>query len=238
VSPEEGCAYCHVVENYASDDIYTKIVSRNMLKMTKNINGEWTDHVADTGVTCYTCHRGNPVPEYIWFEQPNVEMGGGLNARNYSHNMANPETGLSSLPANVFSEYLEKSAEGIRVIGDTALPMPDDQDATIQATEASYGLMMHMSTSLGVNCTYCHNSRAFSVWSESTPQRITSWYGLRMVAALNDEWLVPLKPVYPEERLGPTGDAPKANCTTCHQGVNKPLNGISMLPDYPSLAGD
>ena len=36
-------------------------------------------------------------------------------------------------------------------------------------------------------------------------------------------------------RLGPTGDAPKANCTTCHQGAYKPLYGANMLDDYPSL---
>jgi outer membrane protein OmpA-like peptidoglycan-associated protein len=31
------------------------------------------------------------------------------------------------------------------------------------------------------------------------------------------------------------GDAPKANCGTCHQGVYKPLFGANMLKDYPEL---
>ena len=53
-----------------------------------------------------------------------------------------------------------------------------------------------------------------------------------MVADLNHAYLEPLKPVYPDNRLGPTGDAAKANCATCHQGVNKPLYGVSMLKDY------
>jgi photosynthetic reaction center cytochrome c subunit len=26
------------------------------------INADWKTHVAGTGVTCYTCHRGKPVP--------------------------------------------------------------------------------------------------------------------------------------------------------------------------------
>ena len=38
VSPEEGCNYCHIPENLASDDIYTKVVSRRMLQMTQDIN--------------------------------------------------------------------------------------------------------------------------------------------------------------------------------------------------------
>jgi photosynthetic reaction center cytochrome c subunit len=95
--------------------------------------------------------------------------------------------------------------------------------------------MMHMSSSLGVNCTYCHNTRSMSEW-DSPPQRTTAWHGIRLVRDLNVAYLEPLKPTYPENRLGPTGDAPKANCTTCHQGVNKPLLGANMLKDYPELA--
>ena len=41
---------------------------------------------------------------------------------------------------------------------------------------------------------------------------------------------------FPEQRLGPTGDVAKANCATCHQGAYKPLNGQSMLKDFPELA--
>ena len=83
--------------------------------------------------------------------------------------------------------------------------------------------MIHMSEGLGVNCTFCHNTRAFSQWKESTPQRVTAWHGIQMVRELNASYLDPLKPTYPANRLGALGDAPKANCTTCHQGVNKPL---------------
>jgi len=67
VSPKEGCAYCHNVQNFAEDSKYTKIVARKMIEMTRHINGNWKNHVAETGVTCYTCHRGNPVPTNVWF---------------------------------------------------------------------------------------------------------------------------------------------------------------------------
>ena len=57
-----------------------------------------------------------------------------------------------------------------------------------------------------------------------------------MVRTLNADYLTPLQPVYPDYRLGPDfGDAPKGNCETCHQGVNKPLYGAAMAQDYPSL---
>ena len=70
VSPEQGCAYCHNEENLADDSLYTHVVSRRMLQMNMAINADWTDHVGATGVTCYTCHRGNNVPEEIWFQSP------------------------------------------------------------------------------------------------------------------------------------------------------------------------
>ena len=37
-------------------------------QMTKAINTEWQSHVKETGVTCYTCHRGQPTPRRISHE--------------------------------------------------------------------------------------------------------------------------------------------------------------------------
>jgi photosynthetic reaction center cytochrome c subunit len=102
-------------------------------------------------------------------------------------------------------------------------------------TEHSYSLMIHMSEGLGVNCTFCHNSRSFSDWQASTPQRVTAWHGIQMARSLNVDYLVPITDVFPAKRLGPTGDVAKINCSTCHQGVNKPLYGAPMSRDYPEL---
>ena len=41
-----------------------------MLTMTRDINSNWQAHVGQTGVTCHTCHRGQPVPPYVWFVDP------------------------------------------------------------------------------------------------------------------------------------------------------------------------
>jgi photosynthetic reaction center cytochrome c subunit len=129
---------------------------------------------------------------------------------------------------------LEASGE-IRVAGQTALPR--DGGSSIQSTEATYALMMHMSTSLDVNCTFCHNSRAFADWDQSNPQRVTAWHGIRMSQSLNADHVAPVSSMLPSERLGPTGEGRKVNCGTCHQGVNKPLGGMQMAADYPSLGG-
>ena len=96
--------------------------------------------------------------------------------------------------------------------------------------------MTHMSQSLGVNCTYCHNTQSFSSWNNNPPQRATAWHGIRMARDLNLDYLEPLTATFPVERLGATGDVAKVNCATCHQGAYKPLNGQSMLKDFPELA--
>ena len=235
VSPDEGCAYCHKVENMASDEVPTKIVARRMFQMTNHINTDWKSHVAETGVTCYTCHRGNPVPKNIWFNGDTAETASMYAGNRAGQNAPSKQVGLSSLPNDPFTPFLEY-AENIRLASADALPDPSSNRATIQRTEQTYGLMMHMSTALGVNCTFCHNSRSFSNWEESNVQRVPAWHGIRMVRGLNMSYINPLKANFAPERLGPTGDTPKLNCATCHQGVNKPLNGVSMLKDYPELS--
>lgn len=234
VAPEEeGCNYCHNPNNLASDEVYTKVVSRGMLEMTWAVNDAWDIHVGATGVTCYTCHRGEPVPQNVWFEDPGPEMAGGFAADRNGQNIAGAESvAYASLPFDPFTPFLEGN-EQIRVQSLDALPPGSAKD--IKDTEWTYGLMMHMSDALGVNCTFCHNSRAFYDWAQSTPQRMTAQYGISMVRALNRGHLQPLTPVFPENRLGPLGDVAKVNCASCHQGVNKPLYGTQMLEDFPAL---
>jgi photosynthetic reaction center cytochrome c subunit len=240
IAPAQGCNYCHNPENMASDEVYTKVVSRRMLQMTRAINADWSAHVAETGVTCYTCHRGQPVPAAVWSTVTDNRAG---MVGPTGQNRAAPAANLSSLPFDAFTPFLAGDQD-IRNISRTWHPggNPDD----VRMTEWTYSLMVHMSQGLGVNCTFCHNSRAFSSWEQSPPQRLTAWHGIRMTRFVNNEYITPLTPQWvanprgPAEgphqaRVGPHGDALKVNCATCHQGVNRPLLGAPMLRDYPEL---
>jgi photosynthetic reaction center cytochrome c subunit len=238
ISPQQGCAYCHVEGDFADDSKYTKTVARRMLQMTQRLNTDWRRHVGETGVTCYTCHRGQPVPLQLWFRPlPLPPPGAGLGDF-VGRNLVSAQVGRASLPSDPFSAYL-LAAEPIRVAPTHALPQGDVEGAppaaSLQATELTYGLMMHFSKSLGVNCTFCHHSRSFSSWDGSPPQRVVAWHGIRMVRELNADYLEPLTDVFPANRKGPTGDAPKLYCMTCHQGLNKPLNGAPLAAGFPAL---
>jgi photosynthetic reaction center cytochrome c subunit len=235
--PEEACNYCHNPDNLADDSKYQFKVSRRMLEMTRHINASWKTHVVDTGVTCYACHRGQPVPPAVWFDSPAPNQPLGMLGNRANQNIGSAEVGYTSLPSDVFAPYQKGGPEPaeIRVVSGTALPQGNR--TSIKQTEWTYGLMMHISQALGVNCTFCHNTRSFFAWDQSTPQRTSAWYGIRLTRDINASYLDPLKPLFPPNRLGPTGDVAKVNCDTCHQGAYKPLYGASLLKDYPELAG-
>ena len=231
VAPEAGCNFCHNAPDYTNDDKYTKRVAREMIKMTRHINTDWTQHVGKTGVTCFTCHRGQAVPAKTWFLAPAKTYSGPFVDKPPVH-LPTSAAGNTTLPTYALNDYL-LGDDNIRIVGPTAL-QSGNRHSILQAKD-TYALMMVMAESLGVNCTFCHYTAAFYNWDMSTPQRATAWYGIRMVRDLNNSVMVPLTQELPVERLGPSGDVPKIYCATCHQGTNKPLYGAPMLKDYPEL---
>ncbi len=208
-----NCAYCHNLAAFQADTqpsgepIYTKIVARRMLQMTRHINAQYSEHVANTGVTCYTCHVGKPLPNGLWFYASQNDY---------------------------LRHYLDR--DDARVISRTMEPTNANR-SSVKQTEYTYALMMSQSKSLGVNCTYCHNSRSFYTWDAAPPQRVVALHGIQMMRDVNTNFLASLEAVYPSVRLGPMGDAPKAQCITCHNGAYKPLYGAQMAKDYPAMWG-
>jgi photosynthetic reaction center cytochrome c subunit len=231
VAPQVGCNLCHAAPVYNSDEKYTKRVARQMLKMVRHINTDWTQHVGKTGVTCYTCHRGNQVPQKLWWSSTPINRSG-LTLEKSATRLPTPAAGASALPNDALTDYLLHD-NPVRMIGTQALAGTNRN--SIWHARDTYSLMMVMSESLGVNCDFCHNTRAFAAWELSTPQRVTAWYGIRMVRDLNNSVELTLKGTLPPDRLGPNGDVPKIYCATCHQGSNKPLYGAPMLQYYPEL---
>lgn len=211
-----NCAYCHNLAAPWDDTlpngrpIYTKIVARRMLQMVRNINGNYSGHVANTGVTCYTCHLGKPLPNGLWF---------------YAE------------PNQLERYFLDR--DGVRIQSHEALARNASVSnrSSVKQTEWTYALMIRMASSLGVSCNHCHNSRAFWSWEQAPPQRVVALLGAGMVRDLNQHYLSPLQPVFPAVRLGAMGDAPKLQCLTCHNGAYKPLYAYPMVKDYPALWG-
>ncbi|MFN4114299.1 MAG: photosynthetic reaction center cytochrome PufC [Sphingomonadaceae bacterium] len=236
ISPEEGCNYCHNPANMASDEVYTKVVARRMISMTQTLNSDWKPHTGQAGVTCWTCHRGNAIPAEYWTMPDPAESRGAAAVRRNGQNMPTANTAYTSLPGDFAARYLAKAADADRIKVSSATMHPSSANKlTTMEAEPTYALMNHMSASLGVNCTFCHNTQAFREWNLSTPQRASAWHGIRMVGDINSTYITPLASVFPKNRLGSQGDPFKVNCSTCHQGKNKPMGGAQMAKDYPAL---
>lgn len=222
-------------------DSYQTSVGYLMLGMTQNLNENWAGHVnanKQVGVTCYTCHRGQPVPSNVWFRiDPVNENVAGWSA---NQNRVTMQSQYTSLPSDALEKYLlDGEAINVHNLESRVAGVPGkDGYRGIQQAERTYSLMNYVSNSLGVNCLFCHNSRAFySAAGQITPQWATATLGIQMVLDLNTTYLAPLDGILPEHRLGPVyADAPKAACKTCHKGYQQPLQGTNVIGDWPELA--
>lgn len=214
-------------ENYATE------VSRQHIEMTWNLNDNWDIHNAEAGVTCYTCHAGEQVPQNTWFSPEPLNSWAGPSAM--FQNQARASTYSTTLPVDAIQTYLLEDEQLVGVHGVT--PRDDDgsSNVSIYHTYQTYALMMHFATSVGANCTYCHNTRSPADPAGHTPAWGIAQLGRAMTQEINNDYMLPIEPLLPTERLGPLGDVAKVNCTTCHQGAAKDLGG-PILADWPELA--
>jgi photosynthetic reaction center cytochrome c subunit len=233
-------AWTGIPNLFEDPDSYQTAVGAMMISMTQNINENWDGHVnanKQVGVTCFTCHRGQPVPSEIWFDIIPV-----TNATEGWASVQNRATRISqstSLPSDALQSYLlDTQTIAVHDLESRVAGVPGkDGYPGIQNAERTYSLMNYFANSLGVNCVFCHNSRAFYDAGQVTPQWGTAMLGIQMVQELNNDYIVPAGALLPEERLGPVnGDEPKLACKTCHKGYQQPLQGTNVIGDWPQLS--
>ena len=232
-------AWTGIPDLFEDPGSYQYGVGAMMIAMTQSINENWDGHVnanGEVGVTCYTCHRGEPVPSEIWFSiAPLSKAMAGWSA---NQNIATSLSQSTSLPSDALEKYLvEANTIGVHDLESRVAGIPGQDDYPgIQHAERTYSLMNYFANSLGVNCVFCHNSRAFYDGGQVTPQWATASLGILMVQELNNDYIIPAGALLPEERLGPrNGDEPKLACKTCHKGYQQPLQGTTVIGDWPKL---
>ncbi len=246
VSPKQGCDFCHVGNDYASDAKPTKAAARVMLQMVRHVNADWSKHVGPAGVTCYTCHRGQPVPAETWFpSKPRPDRQFVAKQDDWQESA---DTVRKFFPDAGWDLYFIEDTP-ISVQSTTALP--SNTISTQIVAKRVYEMMMQMSDGIGVNCGYCHNSRVFQSWEQSTPYRWSGYDGIRLTRDLNRNYLLHVSslvpetrqlvyqtqiPVLPARETGVQGGNGLVVCATCHYARPKPLDGAEMLRDYPGLS--
>ena len=234
-------AWTGIPDLFEDPDHYQSQIGYQMIEMTQGINEDWEDHVnanKQVGVVCYTCHRGEPVPSEIWFKVTpvNVVMAGW----SANQNMVTRLSQSTSLPSDALEVYLlDYEVIGVHDLESRVAGSPAGGELpSIQNAERTYSFMNYIDNSLGVNCVFCHNSRAFYDVEQVTPQWATASLGIAMAQEVNNDYLLELEGLYPEDRLGPLhGDVPKAACKTCHKGYQQPMQGLNVIANWPELAG-
>ena len=244
VSPKQGCAFCHTGDDFASDANPMKAVTRDMLRLTRYLNTTWKGHFGEGGVTCFSCHRGEPVPPETWFPSEAKPIRPFVaRSENWDETA---DTVRKFFPDNGWSLYL-LGDEPIRAESRTAL-RSETVGSQVEVKRV-YEMMMQMSDGIGVNCGFCHSSRAFSDWSQSTPQRWVGFDAIRMTRDINRTFLFGLRDTFPQTRelvkqnslvtphadRGPRNGSGLAVCATCHYGHLKPDGGTATLAAYGAL---
>ncbi len=56
------CRDCHVLRDFPSDEKPIKLVAREMMKMTRDLNEQWFSGSAEDIISCWTCHAGERRP--------------------------------------------------------------------------------------------------------------------------------------------------------------------------------
>jgi len=71
----QKCSFCHVKDDFASDEKEHKKAARAMFQMVSEINKQFFSYEGAPQVTCYTCHRGAEEPVHQ-FSLPAQETKG------------------------------------------------------------------------------------------------------------------------------------------------------------------
>jgi photosynthetic reaction center cytochrome c subunit len=245
VAPKQGCSFCHQGNDYASDANPHKQAARLMIAMVRHINAGWASHVQPSGVTCFTCHRGQPVPAETWFPSNPAPIRHFIaKQENWQEN---GDTVRKFFPDAGWELYLLQDTP-ISVQSITALP--SHTVASQIVAKRVYEMMMQMSDGIGVNCGFCHNSRVLQSWAQSSPYRWNGYSGIKLTQDLNRNYLLRLAGLVPQDRaiidetalpvlpardVNPQRGNGLIVCATCHYARPAPLGGAAMLKDYPGL---
>jgi photosynthetic reaction center cytochrome c subunit len=217
-----------------SKDPHMQAVTRAMTDMTQAINTKWRSHVGAQGVTCFTCHRNQAIPPETWFPRvPKETPPMVATSENWNETA---QTVRNFFPDNGWALYFLQN-EPIHVQSKTALRIGTVAPQLV--AKRVYEFMMQMSNDIGVNCGYCHNSRAMADWNQSTPNRWTGYTAIQMTRDIDQhflfnqadlflqtrEYLKQNSLVVPPDRRVSDAAPGLIVCASCHYGHTKPETG-------------
>ncbi|HMQ29996.1 MAG TPA: photosynthetic reaction center cytochrome c subunit family protein [Chloroflexaceae bacterium] len=270
-----GCQYCHDLNNFAADTYPQKISARNMLYLVSDVNANFIVDLPNwqgNYVQCATCHNNAPVnleavseqfvksvPDIPVVVDPLDENGAPITDPAAKPEEIRGQVGLQDAVLwyiynyQVWRPFDPADPESGR--GSLALTL--DGGRTQDQVTINQNVMNLQAWSLGVGCTFCHNSRNFVGYELNTASNLANpLYGynklkaqrmMQLTTYLAENW--PTYGAVPKAEIPPAllggaspfsyqtlGDGQLYNvpgCYTCHQGANIPRAAINQanIPD-------
>jgi photosynthetic reaction center cytochrome c subunit len=272
-----GCQYCHDINNFAADTYPQKVAARNMLYMVSDVNSQFIVDLPNwrgNYVQCATCHNGQPnnleaVGEQFVKSIPNIpvtvdpldEQGVPILDPALKPAAISEPVGLQDAVLYYIYNYQvwKPFDPAVPESGRGSLALTKDGGRTQDQVTINQNVMNYQSWSLGVGCTYCHNSRNFVDYELNAAGNLANpVYGynklkaqrmMQLTTYLAENWPTYgaiAKTAVPTTLEGGAsrfsyqtlGDGQIYNvpgCYTCHKGVNIPRASINQA-DIP--AGD
>lgn len=177
------CTYCHNTENFSldswdggTDAMARKATAREHLKMVADLNKNWL----------------TLLPTVTTEKQP------------YGAQITCATCHLGEAKPVAWSENLQGLPDDFRLPLDNldALLVTAKEDISLDTVQINQHTMYHVSTSLGVGCTHCHNSRYFPSWEQ--PNKYYALTMLQMAQHIRDTY----KPVMNNQ---------DPSCVLCHR---------------------
>ncbi len=254
-----SCQYCHDINNYAADAYPTKISARLMLLLLRDVNSQYISNLPNwrgNYVRCATCHNGQAVGMATYSDQaannvpPITVTLEALDETGAPIREDAPQLSLIEASLYYYYNYLVWNPyTGEDGSGRGSLSLTHDNGRTQDQVTINQNVMNMMNWSMGVGCTYCHNSRNFYAYEAANdlPQfqdnyavnRLKAQRMLLMTTFMAENWnryVLPSPeqpanvPIENQQYFVNIDDTNYAvpGCYTCHQGNIVPKASINV----------
>jgi photosynthetic reaction center cytochrome c subunit len=180
-----SCQYCHDLNNFAADTYPQKISARNMLYLVSDVNSQFIVDLPNwkgNYVQCATCHNNKAnnlesfgeqfvksVPDIPVVVEPLNDQGVAiLNPAEKPEAIRGPVGLQDAVLFYVYNYLVWKPYDpAVPDSGRGSLALTYEGGRNQEQVTINQNVMNYQSWSLGVGCTYCHNSRNFVSYSEA-----------------------------------------------------------------------
>ncbi len=265
-----GCQYCHDLNNFAADTYAQKLSARNMLYLVSDVNAKFIVNLPNwkgNYVQCATCHNNAPknmeavgaqfvrsVPDIPVTVDPLDAQGAPVTDPALKPEAIRDQVSLQDAVLwyiynyQVWKPFDPADPES----GRGSLALTVDGGRTQEQVTINQNVMNYHSWSLGVGCTYCHNSRNFVAYELGAASNIANAQAgynklkaqqmMLLTTWLAENWAsygaVPVATIPPElqggasrfsyQRLGDGQTYNVPGCYTCHRGLAIPRAAINQ----------